>query len=157
MSMMFRVGFFVHMQVQTITSPKAGILQVTTPVVICTFYHMHQARRPLTGGSPVYEYPLLGQWIMMDMDDGYILWTGIWKGLYRWLERTTQRSLRYYIRFLALGHSKGNLNGTSDRFADLVYPLSRHRENGGIRARTSRAHPQGSWGLFEDPRDLDAV
>jgi hypothetical protein len=29
----------------------------------------------------VYEYPLNGQWIMMDMDDGYILWTGIWKAL----------------------------------------------------------------------------
>jgi hypothetical protein len=28
----------------------------------------------------VYEYPLNGQWIMMDIDDGYILWTGIWKG-----------------------------------------------------------------------------
>lgn len=88
------------------------------------------------GYIPVYEYPLLGQWIMMDMDDGYILWTGIWK---------------------ALGHSKGDLNGTSDRLADLVYPLSRHRENGGVRARTSRTHPQGSWGLFEDPRDVDAV
>ena len=31
--------------------------------------------------SPVYEYPLNGQWIMMDIDDGYILWTGIWKGM----------------------------------------------------------------------------
>ncbi|KZT27232.1 DNA-binding domain of Mlu1-box binding protein MBP1, partial [Neolentinus lepideus HHB14362 ss-1] len=34
------------------------------------------------GYIPVYEYPLNGQWIMMDMDDGYILWTGIWKGAY---------------------------------------------------------------------------
>jgi len=32
--------------------------------------------------SPVYEYPLNGQWIMMDIDDGYILWTGIWKGAF---------------------------------------------------------------------------
>ncbi|KNZ80805.1 Transcriptional repressor XBP1 [Termitomyces sp. J132] len=31
------------------------------------------------GYIPVYEYPLNGQWIMMDIDDGYILWTGIWK------------------------------------------------------------------------------
>ncbi|KAI9456785.1 transcription regulator HTH, apses-type DNA-binding domain-containing protein [Russula earlei] len=31
------------------------------------------------GYIPVYEYPLNGQWIMMDVDDGYILWTGIWK------------------------------------------------------------------------------
>ena len=28
----------------------------------------------------MYEYPLNGQWIMLDMDDGYVLWTGIWKG-----------------------------------------------------------------------------
>lgn len=36
---------------------------------------------------PVYEYPLNGQWIMMDIDDGYILWTGIWKGaLYQYFE-----------------------------------------------------------------------
>ncbi|KZV97406.1 DNA-binding domain of Mlu1-box binding protein MBP1 [Exidia glandulosa HHB12029] len=33
------------------------------------------------GYIPVYEYPLHGQWIMMDADDGYILWTGIWKAL----------------------------------------------------------------------------
>ncbi|CAK5269957.1 unnamed protein product [Mycena citricolor] len=33
------------------------------------------------GYIPVYEYPLNGQWIMMDIDDGYILWTGIWKAL----------------------------------------------------------------------------
>ncbi|KAJ7471081.1 hypothetical protein FB451DRAFT_1037179 [Mycena latifolia] len=31
------------------------------------------------GYIPVYEYPLNNQWIMMDIDDGYILWTGIWK------------------------------------------------------------------------------
>ncbi|CAE6397223.1 unnamed protein product [Rhizoctonia solani] len=28
------------------------------------------------GYVPVYEYPLNGQWIMMDTDDGYVLWTG---------------------------------------------------------------------------------
>ncbi|KAJ7183679.1 hypothetical protein C8R46DRAFT_1067619 [Mycena filopes] len=33
------------------------------------------------GYIPVYEYPLNSQWIMMDIDDGYILWTGIWKAL----------------------------------------------------------------------------
>ncbi|KAL5638034.1 hypothetical protein ACGC1H_002339 [Rhizoctonia solani] len=33
------------------------------------------------GYVPVYEYPLNGQWIMMDTDDGYVLWTGIWKVL----------------------------------------------------------------------------
>ncbi|KAL1741900.1 transcription regulator HTH, apses-type DNA-binding domain-containing protein, partial [Schizophyllum fasciatum] len=32
------------------------------------------------GYIPVFEYPLNGQWIMMDIDDGYVLWTGIWKG-----------------------------------------------------------------------------
>ena len=29
---------------------------------------------------------------MMDMDDGYILWTGIWKGWYGWLNVTGQIS-----------------------------------------------------------------
>lgn len=33
------------------------------------------------GYIPVFEYPLNGQWIMMDIDDGYVLWTGIWKAL----------------------------------------------------------------------------
>ncbi|KAI0280671.1 transcription regulator HTH, apses-type DNA-binding domain-containing protein, partial [Russula aff. rugulosa BPL654] len=31
--------------------------------------------------SPCLRIPLNGQWIMMDVDDGYILWTGIWKAL----------------------------------------------------------------------------
>ena len=39
--------------------------------------------------SPVYEYPLNGQWIMMDIDDGYILWTGIWKGAFIFALRTS--------------------------------------------------------------------
>jgi hypothetical protein len=30
--------------------------------------------------SPVWEYPVGDQWIMMDSDDGYVLWTAIWKG-----------------------------------------------------------------------------
>jgi hypothetical protein len=54
--------------------------------------------------SPVYEYSLQGQWIMMDMDDGYILWTGIWKGLCEWLNITGRIS---YSPKSALGHSKG--------------------------------------------------
>ncbi|KAF8339633.1 DNA-binding domain of Mlu1-box binding protein MBP1 [Cantharellus anzutake] len=33
------------------------------------------------GYIPVYEYPLNNQWVMMDVDDGYVLWTGIWKAL----------------------------------------------------------------------------
>lgn len=32
------------------------------------------------GYLPVYEYPLNGQWLMVDADNGYVLWTGIWKG-----------------------------------------------------------------------------
>ncbi|KAG8932811.1 hypothetical protein FRC02_000495 [Tulasnella sp. 418] len=33
------------------------------------------------GYVPVYEYLVNNQWIMMDMDDGYILWTSICKAL----------------------------------------------------------------------------
>jgi hypothetical protein len=60
-----------------------------------------------TPNSPVYEYPLNGQWIMMDIDDGYILWTGIWKG--QCLAIDDQRSTYIYmiIIYIALGNSKG--------------------------------------------------
>lgn len=57
--------------------------------------------------SPVYEYSLQGQWIMMDMDDGYILWTGIWKGLSEWLSIVRRIS---NTPNSALGHSKGSLD-----------------------------------------------
>lgn len=67
------------------------------------------------------------------------------------------KSLKNYTHFLALGHSKGNPSGVVGRPADLIFPLSRHCENGGIGARTSRTHPPGPRWLFEDPRDLDAV
>ncbi|GJJ08637.1 hypothetical protein Clacol_002856 [Clathrus columnatus] len=33
------------------------------------------------GYIPVYEYPLNGHWLMVDSDNGYVLWTGIWKAL----------------------------------------------------------------------------
>ncbi|KAH7106364.1 DNA-binding domain of Mlu1-box binding protein MBP1 [Auriculariales sp. MPI-PUGE-AT-0066] len=33
------------------------------------------------GYIPVWEYHLNGQWLMMDSENGYILWTGIWKAL----------------------------------------------------------------------------
>ncbi|KIJ51084.1 hypothetical protein M422DRAFT_59070 [Sphaerobolus stellatus SS14] len=33
------------------------------------------------GYIPVYEYPLNGHWIMVDSENGYVLWTGIWKAL----------------------------------------------------------------------------
>lgn len=54
--------------------------------------------------SPVYEYSLQGQWIMMDIDDGYVLWTGIWKGSYE-LPITCKISKTPKS---ALGHSKGS-------------------------------------------------
>ncbi|KAF8315810.1 DNA-binding domain of Mlu1-box binding protein MBP1, partial [Clavulina sp. PMI_390] len=33
------------------------------------------------GYIPVYEYPIGDQWIMLDAEDGYVLWTAIWKAL----------------------------------------------------------------------------
>jgi len=55
--------------------------------------------------SPVYEYPLNGQWIMMDIDDGYILWTGIWKGGFH--SPCYGTNVADIILSLALGNSKG--------------------------------------------------
>ena len=75
------------MQAPITMSPKAGISQATIPGGTCEFldydlphkcYKCPEIADDRT--RPVYEYPLNGQWIMMDADDGYILWTGIWKG-----------------------------------------------------------------------------
>jgi hypothetical protein len=63
---------------------KADTLPAMTLEDICEFSIMIflflECLLSFTSNSPVYEYPLNGQWIMMDIDDGYILWTGIWKG-----------------------------------------------------------------------------
>lgn len=74
---------FVHTRVLIITSPKVAISRVTILGVICeqrALVPYHYGSLSTTFDRPVYEYPLNGQWIMLDMDDGYVLWTGIWKG-----------------------------------------------------------------------------
>ncbi|KAK7442504.1 hypothetical protein VKT23_016102 [Stygiomarasmius scandens] len=72
------------------------------------------------GYIPVYEYPLNGQWIMMDIDDGYILWTGIWK---------------------ALGNSKADIVKMIDSQPDLASMIRRVR--GGY------LKIQGTWMPYE--------
>ncbi|OJT15078.1 Transcriptional repressor XBP1 [Trametes pubescens] len=72
------------------------------------------------GYIPVYEYPLNGQWIMLDMDDGYVLWTGIWK---------------------ALGNSKADIVKIIDSHPDLAAQLRRVR--GGY------LKIQGTWMPYE--------
>ncbi|KAJ7112845.1 hypothetical protein C8R43DRAFT_133916 [Mycena crocata] len=72
------------------------------------------------GYIPVYEYPLNSQWIMMDIDDGYILWTGIWK---------------------ALGNSKADIVKMIDSQPDLAGVIRRVR--GGY------LKIQGTWMPFE--------
>ncbi|KAF9448493.1 hypothetical protein P691DRAFT_800639 [Macrolepiota fuliginosa MF-IS2] len=72
------------------------------------------------GYIPVYEYPLNGQWIMMDIDDGYILWTGIWK---------------------ALGNSKADIVKMIDSQPDLA-PLIRRVRGGYLKI-------QGTWMPYE--------
>ncbi|KAJ3743902.1 hypothetical protein DFH05DRAFT_1492911 [Lentinula detonsa] len=72
------------------------------------------------GYIPVYEYPLNGQWIMMDIDDGYILWTGIWK---------------------ALGNSKADIVKMIDSQPDLASLIRRVR--GGY------LKIQGTWMPYE--------
>ncbi|RXW22198.1 hypothetical protein EST38_g3660 [Candolleomyces aberdarensis] len=67
-----------------------------------------------------YEYPLNGQWIMMDIDDGYILWTGIWK---------------------ALGNSKADIVKMIDSQPDLA-PLIRRVRGGYLKI-------QGTWMPYE--------
>lgn len=72
------------------------------------------------GYIPVYEYPLNGQWIMLDMDDGYVLWTGIWK---------------------ALGNSKADIVKMVESQPDLASKLRRVR--GGY------LKIQGTWMPYE--------
>uniref|UniRef100_A0A0W0GFG6 Uncharacterized protein n=1 Tax=Moniliophthora roreri TaxID=221103 RepID=A0A0W0GFG6_MONRR len=72
------------------------------------------------GYIPVYEYPLNGQWIMMDIDDGYILWTGIWK---------------------ALGNSKADIVKMIDSQPDLAAQIRR------VALRLSR---RVAWPIRED-------
>ncbi|KAI6025336.1 hypothetical protein BKA83DRAFT_4260198 [Pisolithus microcarpus] len=72
------------------------------------------------GYIPVYEYPLNGQWIMMDIDDGYVLWTGIWK---------------------ALGNSKADIVKMIDSQPDLASVIRRVR--GGY------LKIQGTWMPYE--------
>ncbi|KAI6160195.1 hypothetical protein EDD17DRAFT_1605887 [Pisolithus thermaeus] len=59
------------------------------------------------GYIPVYEYPLNGQWIMMDIDDGYILWTGIWKGSPHFSFIVSSHPPHTHTSYPALGNSKG--------------------------------------------------
>ncbi|KAJ7680048.1 hypothetical protein B0H17DRAFT_1206193 [Mycena rosella] len=72
------------------------------------------------GYIPVYEYPLNNQWIMMDIDDGYVLWTGIWK---------------------ALGNSKADIVKMVDSQPELAHVIRRVR--GGY------LKIQGTWMPFE--------
>ena len=92
--------------------------------------------------SPVYEYPLNGQWIMMDIDDGYILWTGIWKGA----------SLIFFFTFgvpprlTAVVRSARQLERcvvccVSGLIAGCSRRPSGHRENDRLAARPRASHP----------------
>jgi len=47
---------------------------------------------------------------MMDVDDGYILWTGIWKGnsLFILRDDSMHDSVIALLHFAALGNSKGS-------------------------------------------------
>ncbi|KAG8690611.1 hypothetical protein FRC11_010400 [Ceratobasidium sp. 423] len=67
-------------------APESSTFQPQRHQPYSTLQHRITKGRYITsndprGYVPVYEYPLNGQWIMMDVDDGYVLWTGIWKAL----------------------------------------------------------------------------
>ncbi|KAI0294873.1 transcription regulator HTH, apses-type DNA-binding domain-containing protein [Multifurca ochricompacta] len=76
------------LQVSSDSLPSSGALPSSSPrfrPYASPNHHVIKSRYITSndprGYIPVYEYPLNGQWIMMDVDDGYILWTGIWKAL----------------------------------------------------------------------------
>ncbi|KIY65563.1 hypothetical protein CYLTODRAFT_424236 [Cylindrobasidium torrendii FP15055 ss-10] len=72
------------------------------------------------GYLPVYEYPLNNQWIMLDVDDGFVLWTGIWK---------------------ALGHNKADIVKMVDAQPEL--------QNRIRRVRGGYLKIQGTWMPYE--------
>jgi hypothetical protein len=69
---------------------------------------------------------------MMDVDDGYILWTGIWKGT---LPLTPRNHFMHgSLVFTALGNSKG-LPHSNSHCGTLAYSmLSRHSEDDRVSA-----------------------
>ncbi|KAJ7651416.1 transcription regulator HTH, apses-type DNA-binding domain-containing protein, partial [Roridomyces roridus] len=74
-----------------------------------TVHHVTKGRyitsNDARGYIPVYEYPLNNQWIMMDIDDGYILWTGIWKAdIVKMID--SQPDLAHVIRRVRGGYLK---------------------------------------------------
>ncbi|KAG9122655.1 hypothetical protein FRC07_000873, partial [Ceratobasidium sp. 392] len=74
------------------------------------------------GYVPVYKYPLNGQWIMVDTNDGYVLWTSIWK---------------------ALGNSKADIVNILESQPDFASKLRRVR--GGY------LKMQGTWMAHDSP------
>jgi hypothetical protein len=68
----------------------------------------------------------------MDVDDGYILWTGIWKGnsLFILWDDSMHDSVIALLHFAALGNSKGSPSSGSDYGTWLTYRmLSRHSQD----------------------------
>ena len=70
-------------------------------------YPPHPAPATLTLPSPVYEYLLNGQSLMVDCDTGYVLWTGIWKGQCAVVTRVVPPR-RLTSPRAALGNTKGS-------------------------------------------------
>ena len=95
---------------------------------------------------------------MMDIDDGYILWTGIWKGklpervAYMLLERA-----RITLQ-LALGNAKGKLIPSVNVCRSIhLSPYSRYREDARVATRPRPSASASSGRLSQDTRHLDAL
>lgn len=92
----------------------------------------------------------------MDIDDGYILWTGIWKGE---LILPTTNFVCIDDGSVALGNSKGTVKRTSILFSRVLtcHTLSRHCENDRLSARPRSIDTKGEGWLPQDPGYLDAL
>lgn len=137
-------------------SPRGDTSRAMTQGATCQF--LSAVLRPSLTNSrrPVYEYPLNGQWIMLDMDDGYVLWTGIWKGSIHIL-RSTIRPANLGL-LTALGNSKGTSVALRLRSC-LTRPLrcSGHCQDDRVPARPGvQAAPRARW-LPQNTGHLDAL
>ena len=139
-----------RMPARTTRSPRAATSPATIPGDTC----QHPPRSSSSCSpprSPVYEYPLNGQWIMMDIDDGYILWTGIWKGASLPRPRHARSSPPPSPRQLQGSVSPPNVP------SPYLALFSRHCQDDRFPARPRPRHPSGARRLSQNTGHLDAL
>lgn len=88
----------------------------------------------------------------MDIDDGYILWTGIWKGTSHPLSRPP-----VLIAALSAWELQRSVPPRNILSLPHLALFSRHRQNDRFTARLGSRHPSGTRRLSQNTGNLDAL